>query len=74
MIALDPYHHPSKRLNPEYRYLQAYDLYSYVQYPLLHLGVLNRQRYMQSTNKLALNSQSLWSRQLLTKCDLPALA
>ena len=27
-ITLDSYHHPSKRHNPQRRYLQAYDLYS----------------------------------------------
>ena len=48
---LDWYHHPSKRVNPELRYLQAFDLYSYVQYPLLSLGVLTHQHYLQSTSK-----------------------
>ena len=36
-IRLDWYHHPSKRLYPELRYLQAFDLYSYVQYSRLNL-------------------------------------
>ena len=66
-ITLDSYHHPRKRLHPELHYLQAYDLYSYVQYPLLHLDVLTHQRYLQSTNNIALNSESLMSRQLLTE-------
>lgn len=58
-ITLDRYHHPSKRISPELRYLQAFDLYSYVQYPLLNLGVLTQRRHLKSTNKIALNSGSL---------------
>ena len=46
-ITLDWYHHPNKRLHPELSYLQAFDLYSYVQCPLLNLGVLTHQRYLQ---------------------------
>lgn len=58
-ITLDSYHHPNKRFNPELRYLQAFDLYSYVQYPLLNLGVSTQRRHLKSTNRIALNSRSL---------------
>lgn len=39
-ITLDCYHHPSKRWNPSLRYIQAFDLYSYVQYPFTSIVVL----------------------------------
>ena len=49
-ITLDCYHHPRKRFQPELRYVQAFDLYSYVQHPLLYLGVLTHQRHLKSAN------------------------
>ena len=52
-ITLDCYHHPNKRLKPEIRYLQAFDLYSYVQYPLLDLVILTHQPHFQCIIKLA---------------------
>ena len=55
-ITLDYYHHPSKRSNPELRYLQAFDLYSYVRYPLLYLIILTHRRQHKSTNNIAPNS------------------
>ena len=58
-ITLDWYHHPSKRLDPKLRYRQAFDLYSYVQYPLLDLGVMTNQCHLMSTNELALKYVSL---------------
>ena len=36
-ITLDPYQHPSKRQKPQQHYIQAFDLYSYVQYPIQYL-------------------------------------
>lgn len=62
-ITLDCYHHPSKRWDPSLRYIQAFDLYSYVQYPLLDLVILIHQRHLTSTHTTALNFSS---RHLLT--------
>ena len=62
-ITLDCYHHPRKRWDPSLRYIQAFDLYSYVPYPLLELVVLIHQRHLTSTNTTALNFSS---RHLLT--------
>ena len=39
-IMLDCYHHPSKRWDSSLRYIQAFDLYSYVPYSLLDLIIL----------------------------------
>ena len=66
-ITLDFYHHLSKRFYPEIRYLQAFDLYSYVQYSLLNLVISTYQRHLESTDKVAPNSGSFSSRHLLTE-------
>ena len=44
-ITLDCYHHPRKRSRPSLRYIQAFDLYSYVQYPIINLVVLTEYIY-----------------------------
>ena len=56
-ITLDFYHHPSKRCNPSLRYIQAFDLYSYVQYLLINLVMFTDQRHLKITNTIALNSE-----------------
>ena len=55
-ITLDGYHHPSKRRHPSLRYIQAFDLYSYVQYPLLNRVLSAHQHHLKSTNTTALDS------------------
>ena len=55
-ITLDSYHHARKRRRPGMRFLQAFDLYSYVRYPLLYLIILTHRRQHKSTNNIAPNS------------------
>ena len=62
-ITLDCYHHPSKRWDASLRYIQAFDLYSYVHYPLLDLVILIHRRHLPNSSTTILNDLS---RHLLT--------